>query len=78
MHYQPILKDIRYMASLQGDFDWPAGEITVYPVIEGDATFVDANGKEYTSAELDKNGATIELGGSVARFRSKTLILRKK
>jgi alpha-galactosidase len=53
-------------------------KITVYPVVEGDATFADANGKEYTSAELDKNGATIELGGPVARFRSKTLILRKK
>ncbi|MBQ8311269.1 MAG: alpha-galactosidase [Clostridia bacterium] len=52
--------------------------ITVYPVIEGDATFVDKDGKEYTSRDLDKNGTTIELGGDAARFHSKTLMLTRK
>lgn len=52
--------------------------ITVYPAIEGDATFVDKDGNEYTSDELDKNGVAIMLGGDTARFRSKTLMLKRK
>ena len=52
--------------------------ITVYPVIEGDATFVDKDGKEYTASDLDKNGVAIMLGGDAARFHAKTLMLNRK
>lgn len=78
MNYQPVLKDIRYMASLQGDFDRPSGEIRR----EGDRFFFAGDGYEWTSeitahksgvgVRVDKikniSDRTIEVRNALSRF----------
>lgn len=49
--------------------------INVYPATEGDGTFVDADGKEYTAAELDRRGVTLNVED---RYRASTLTLKRK
>ncbi len=78
MNYQPVLKDIRYMASLQGDFAWPAGEIQC----DGNRYFFAGDGYEWSSEitehasgvkkRVDKiknvSDRTIELRTALSRF----------
>jgi len=78
MNYQPNLKDIRYMASLQGDFAWPQGEIR----FEGNRYYYTGDGYEWSSeitehesgvkARVDKiknvSDHVIELRTALSRF----------
>ena len=45
MHYLPVLKDIRYIANLQGDFNKPCGAVSM----RGDEFFFAGDGYEWSS-----------------------------
>ncbi len=72
MNYQPNLKNIRYMASLQGSFAWPTGEIKQ----EGNRFFFTGDGYEWSSEITEHEGGVKKRVDRIKNVSDRVIDLR--